>query len=160
ASRERLIAEATEDRYRYGSNLQASEKHSNYFRNHRHVNTNRVAGADPQFAKGASHLRRELVKLAIGEGTRPSVVAFPDQRPLLPAHALTASGLAPLLQMPAQTVLVDVDLAACKPLRPRKASCRVKQPFVRLLPLNTQVVQGSLPEPLDIISGSLDQLPP
>ena len=90
------------------------------------------------------------VKLAVRQPANDSVLSFRDDGNLIAPRRLG---------MPVKAMMGQVDRAAAKPRRPGDPAARIQDGIERPIKLNLQILDRRLPEPLDLVGGSRNQLP-
>ena len=136
-----LGAEPGEDRREDGAELADRELGHHHLGNHRQQEADPVALLEPEGAQGVGAAACFLCELPVGEARGLAVLAFPDQRDLVPVGAGGVS---------VEGVVDVVEPGADPPRGPRRAPREVEDLRVRLVPLEPQVPDDRVPEAADV----------
>ena len=142
----RVGTESSEDDRVDRTDAGTREHRDRQFGDHGHVQRDPVAGFDPELFQHVGEATDLTVQVLVAEYSRVARFAFPDDRGLV---------LSPVFQVPVETVVGDIQLAAGEPLGVGHVS--LGDLLERLEPI--QVLPGQFaPESVRVILGPLPHL--
>jgi len=147
--RDGLGAVARKDRDDDRADLDRGEDGDRDLGTHRHVDADAIARSHSQTAQGTRQAADLFIELAIGELADVAGLTLPDERELVVELAVA---------MAVEAALHDVHAGADPPPGPGLAVRKVDDLVVVAVEGNVDVLDRSVPEPLDVIVGSLQEL--
>jgi hypothetical protein len=140
---ERRGGEATEDDRVDRADARAGEHGDDELGDHRHIDRDAIALADPVLPEDVRELAHLVVERLVRVHLRPTLVGLPDERGLVAA---------PSLKMPIDAVVGDVELPALEPFDSRGIELVVQYRVPLLVPVEHLLGHVS-PEALGILDG-------
>ncbi len=148
---DRLRPVAGEQRDDHRAHLRGREHRDRDLGAHRHEDADAVAGPDAQLAQSAGELADLVIELFVCELANVARLAFPDDRELVVGVVVAVA---------VEAALHDVHPPADPPGRPRLALRHVDDLVVVAVEGDVDVLDRGVPEPLDVVVRSLQQLGP
>ncbi len=147
--RDRLGAVAGEEGDDHGADLGRRQHRDGHLGAHRHEDADPIAGPDAQPPQRAREAADLYVELAVGEAPHVARLALPDERELVVELTVAVA---------VEAALDDVHARADPPLRPLLAGGEVDHAVVVAVEGDVDVLDGCVPEPLDVLVRAPQQL--